>query len=62
MRRRVETSKRIKQWWFVTDTGKLTLSVGYGTKVLELAEGKVAIEVSNEKDLVPTLELIKLPN
>jgi hypothetical protein len=27
--------------------------------VLELAKGKVAVEVSNEKDLVPTLELIK---
>jgi hypothetical protein len=29
------------------------------TRVLELAKGKVAVEVSNEKDLVPTLELIK---
>jgi hypothetical protein len=31
----------------------------YGTKVLELAKGKVAVEVGTEKDLVPTLELIK---
>ena len=31
----------------------------YGTKVLELARGKVAVEVGAEKDLVPTLELIK---
>jgi hypothetical protein len=29
------------------------------TKVLELAKGKVAVEVGTEKDLVPTLELIK---
>jgi hypothetical protein len=27
--------------------------------VLELARGKVAVEVGSEKDLVPTLELIK---
>ena len=27
--------------------------------VLELAKGKVAVEVGTEKDLVPTLELIK---
>ena len=27
--------------------------------VLELARGKVAVEVGGEKDLVPTLELIK---
>ena len=59
IRRQVEMSKRIKPWWFVTDTGKLVLSVRYGTKVLELAKGKVAVEVGTEKELVPTLELIK---
>ena len=35
------------------------MSVRYGTKVLELAKGKAAVEVGTEKDLVPTLELIK---
>ena len=45
--------------WFTTESGKLALSVRYGTKVLELARGKVAVEVGGEKDLVPTLELIK---
>ncbi len=28
-------------------------------QVLELTKGKVAVEVGSEKDLVPTLELIK---
>ncbi len=60
IRRQVEMPKRVKPWWFVTDTGKLVLSVRYGVKVLELAKGKVAVEVGAEKDLVPTLELIKL--
>jgi ABC-type phosphate/phosphonate transport system ATPase subunit len=55
----VEQAKRIKQWWFVADTGKLVLSVRYGTKLLELAKGKWAVEVGSEKDLVPTLELLK---
>jgi len=32
--------------------------VRYGTKVLELAKGKVAVEVGGEKDLVPILEVI----
>jgi hypothetical protein len=59
IRRQVETPKRVKPWWFVTDAGKLALSVRYGTRVLELAKGKVAVEVGSEKDLVPTLELIK---
>jgi hypothetical protein len=30
-----------------------------GGRSLELAKGKIAVEVSGEKDLVPTLELIK---
>jgi len=59
IRRQVEMPKRVKPWWFVTDTGKLALSVRYGVKVLELAKGKVAVEVGAEKDLVATLELIK---
>jgi ABC-type phosphate/phosphonate transport system ATPase subunit len=59
LRRQVEVSKRIKQWWFVADNGKLALSVRYGSKLLELAKGKWAVEVGSEKDLVPTLELLK---
>jgi hypothetical protein len=58
-RKQVETNKRVKAWWFVADNGKLVLSVRYGTKVLELAKGKWAVEVGSEKDLVPTLELLK---
>ena len=58
-RKQVETNKRVKAWWFVADSGKLVLSVRYGTKVLELARGKWAVEVGSDKDLVPTLELLK---
>jgi hypothetical protein len=58
-RRQVEVGKRVKAWWFVTDAGKLALSVRYGTKVLELAKGKYAVEVAAEKDLVATFETIK---
>ena len=58
-RKHVEVAKRIKQWWFVADNGKLVLSVRYGTKVLELAKGKWAVEVGSDKELVPTLELLK---
>lgn len=58
-RKQIEVAKRIKQWWFVAESGKLVLSVRYGTKLLELAKGKWAVEVGGEKDLVPTLELLK---
>ena len=51
--------KQIKQWWFITDNGKLALSVRYGARLLELAKGKFAVELASEKELVPTLEVIK---
>jgi len=59
LRRQVETNKRVKAWWFVADNGKLSLSVRYGTKVLELSKGKHAVEVGAEKDLVGVLDVIK---
>lgn len=59
VRKEVEVNKRVKAWWFTADNGKLALSVRYGTKVLELAKGKYAVEVAAEKDLVQTLDVIK---
>jgi hypothetical protein len=59
LRKQVEVSKRIKQWWFTTDNGKLALSIRYGVRLLELAKGKYAVELASEKELVPTLEVIK---
>ena len=59
VRTQVEVNKRVKAWWFTADNGKLALCVRYGTKVLELAKGKYAVEVAAEKDLVTTLDVIK---
>lgn len=59
LRKQVEVNKRIKQWWFTTDSGKMALSVRYGARLLELAKGKFAVELASEKELVPTLEIIK---
>ena len=59
LRKIVETSKRVKQWWFATDNGKLALNVRYGARMLELAKGKFAVEIASDKELVPTLEALK---
>jgi hypothetical protein len=58
-RKQVETQMLVKQWWFTTQAGKLAVSVRYGSKVLELAKGKYAVEVAHEKDLAKTLDVIK---
>jgi hypothetical protein len=59
LRKQIETNKRVKAWWFVAENGKLSLCVRYGTKVLELAKGKHAVEVGTEKDLLGVLDVIK---
>ena len=57
--RNVELHKRVRQWWFVADNGKLCLNVRYGAKLIEITKGKSTVEVGTTAELVPTLEIIK---
>ena len=50
--------KRIKPWWFVAENGKCCIAVRYGSKVIELAKGKSAIEVANPDALIEALEAV----
>ena len=59
VRKQVETTKRVKAWWFTADNGKLAVSLRYGTRVMELAKGKYAIEVASERELGNVLELAR---
>ena len=59
LRREVTVPKRIRPWWFVADNGKVCLSVKYGSRVMELAKGKSAVEVAGPQELIKTLEAIK---
>ena len=36
LRSSVQLAKRVKQWWFTADTGRVCLQVRYGTRVLDL--------------------------
>ena len=58
-RRSIETTKRVKEWFWTTDSGKINFSVRYGSKVIELAKGKNAVEVANRGELIDSLTLIK---
>ena len=55
----VSVPKRVKEWWFTSDSGKLCVSLRYGAKVVEIAKGKTAVELAGEKELVATLEILK---
>ena len=55
----VETTKRVKEWFWTTPANKINLSVRYGSKTLELAKGKNAIELSSGDELLATLSMLK---
>jgi len=59
VRKTVEVAKRVKQWWFVADNGKLCLSIRYGSKLLELGKGKSAVELANGDEIIRTLEIVQ---
>jgi hypothetical protein len=59
LRKQVEMPKRIRPWWFVTENGKVCVSIRYGSWTLELAKGKPSVEVASADDLVVALETIK---
>ena len=55
----IEKPKRIKPWWFTSSAGTLCINVFYGSKLLELASGKTAVEAANLANVIEVLELLK---
>ena len=58
-RKTVEATKRIKEWYWTNSTGKIHLSIRYGSKTLEFSKGKNAIELSTGDELLATLATLK---
>ena len=50
---------RVRQWWFVTESGSVALTIKYGSKILEIAKGKNAIEIKDGNHLIDVLESVK---
>ena len=57
--RKLEIPKRIRRWWCEQQGGTILLTIRYGNKVVELEQGKNAIELSSKAALEPTLQSIK---
>lgn len=55
---RREVAKRIKRWWVTNADGSVQLTVRYGSKPIEFAKGKNAIELSSASEIAPTLAAI----
>ena len=57
--RSVEIQKKVRPWWFPTESGKIALSIRYGARVVEISKGKTAIEVASGDDLINALSVVR---
>ena len=57
--KKVEVAKRVKRWWTASVDGKINLAVRYGSKPLEFAKGKNAIELASEAEVADVLRKVK---
>jgi hypothetical protein len=57
----VETVKRVKEWFWISDSGKINLAIKYGAKTLTLNKKTKAncIELNNGDELIATLKALK---
>ena len=58
-RKQIEVAKRIKRWWTASSDGKINLVVRYGSRPLEFAKGKNAIQLNSEDEVAETLRMIR---
>ena len=54
-----EKPMRIKRWWVEKIDGTVLLTVRYGSRPLELAKGKNAIELADKQHLLDALTKLK---
>jgi hypothetical protein len=59
LRKQVEVPKRLREWWFLNEQGKMCVNIRYGTQMIELAKGKYSIEVDSASALIKALEVVK---
>jgi hypothetical protein len=57
--RSFEVVRNVRPMFFMATNNKLCVQVRYGSKVVELAKGKNAIQVDDEKTLVKVLETVR---
>jgi len=55
----VESTASVRQWWFVSETGKTAVQLRYGSRVITLAKNRNAVEVSGNGELLATLQTLK---
>ena len=57
--RSITVERTVRPMWFTSGNGKKVLQLRYGSKVIDLAKGKNAIEINHEQSLLEVLQTLR---
>ena len=52
--------RKVSPWWWTDKDGKYLLTIKYGSKVIELAKGKPAVQAETLEQIIEVLKSLKL--
>ena len=52
--------RKVSPWWWIDKDGKYLMAIKYGSKVIELAKGKSAVQAETLEQIIEVLKSLKL--
>ena len=52
--------RKVSPWWWIDKDGKYLMAIKYGSKVIELAKGKPAVQAETLDQIIEVLNSLKL--
>ena len=52
--------RKVSPWWWIDKDGKYLMAIKYGSKVIELAKGKPAVQAETLDQIIEVLKSLKL--
>ena len=52
--------RKVSPWWWTDKDGKYLMTIKYGSKVIELAKGKTAVQAETLDQIIEVLKSLKL--
>ena len=55
----LKRSRKVSPWWWIDKDGKYLMTVKYGSKVIEFAKGKPAVQAESLDQIIEVLKSLK---
>ena len=56
----LKSPRKVSPWWWTDKDGKYLMAIKYGSKVIELAKGKSAVQAETLDQIIEVLKSLKL--